>query len=109
MLHRLIKPALLLGLLLIGNPAHAQGSTIRQGMLTCRTSASLGLIVGSNSKARVPIQREHWLDPGLRRQNKPYWPGYRLHCRGCHGMGCSWQFKRNTAWGTHGPLCRCKR
>ena len=26
MLHRLIKPALLLGLLLIGNPAHAQGS-----------------------------------------------------------------------------------
>jgi hypothetical protein len=50
MLHRLIKPALLLGLLLIGNPAHAQGSTIRQGMLTCRTSASLGLIVGSTQR-----------------------------------------------------------
>ena len=50
MLHRLIKPALLLGLLLIGNPAHAQGSTSRQGMLTCRTSASLGLIVGSTQR-----------------------------------------------------------
>ena len=50
MLHRLIKPALLLGLLLIGNPAHAQGSTTRQGMLTCRTSASLGLIVGSTQR-----------------------------------------------------------
>ena len=50
MLHRLSKPALLLGLLLIGNPAHAQGSTIRQGMLTCRTSASLGLIVGSTQR-----------------------------------------------------------
>ncbi len=50
MLHCLIKPALLLGLLLIGNPAHAQGSTTRQGMLTCRTSASLGLIVGSTQR-----------------------------------------------------------
>ena len=50
MLHRLIKPASLLGLLLIGNPAHAQGSTTRQGMLTCRTSPSLGLIVGSTQR-----------------------------------------------------------
>ena len=50
MLHRLIKPALLLGLLLIGNPAHAQGSTGRQGMLTCRTSPSLGLIIGSTQR-----------------------------------------------------------
>jgi hypothetical protein len=50
MLHRLINPVLLLGLLLIGNPAHAQGSTTRQGMLTCRTSPSLGLIVGSTQR-----------------------------------------------------------
>ena len=48
MLYRLIKPELLLGLVLLtGNPAHAQGSSIRQGMLTCRTSPSLGFIVGS--------------------------------------------------------------
>ena len=50
MLHRLINPVLLLGLLLIGEPAHAQGSTTRQGMLTCRTSPSLGLIVGSTQR-----------------------------------------------------------
>jgi hypothetical protein len=31
MVHRLIKPALLLGFLLVGNTAHAQGSTGRQG------------------------------------------------------------------------------
>ncbi len=49
MFYRVIRPALLLGLLLLmtGNPAHAQGSSIRQGMLTCRTSPSLGLIFGS--------------------------------------------------------------
>jgi hypothetical protein len=48
--HRLNKPALLLGFLLIGSAAHAQGSTGRAGMLTCRTSPSLGLIVGSTQK-----------------------------------------------------------
>jgi hypothetical protein len=48
---RLIKSAfLLLGLLLIENSAHAQGSSTRQGVLTCRTSASLGLIVGSTQR-----------------------------------------------------------
>ena len=50
MLHRLIKPALPLGLLLIVSSAHAQGSTGRQGMLTCRTAPSLGLIIGSTQK-----------------------------------------------------------
>jgi hypothetical protein len=51
MLHRIIKPAFLLGLLLLtGNFAHAQGSSVRQGMLTCRTSASVGLIVGSTQR-----------------------------------------------------------
>ena len=50
MVHRLIKPALLLGFLLVGNAAHAQGSTGRQGMLTCRTAPSLGLIIGSTQK-----------------------------------------------------------
>jgi hypothetical protein len=47
MLYRLIQPALLLGLLLTGNSALAQGSSTQQGMLTCRTSPSLGLIIGS--------------------------------------------------------------
>jgi|SRR5262245_6975055 len=49
MLYRIVKPALLFGLaLLTGNSAHAQ--VTRQGMLTCRTSASIGLIVGSTQK-----------------------------------------------------------
>jgi len=50
MLCRLNKPILLLGLLLAANPAHAQGSSARQGMLTCRTSPSLGLILGSTQR-----------------------------------------------------------
>src|SRR5262245_57050751 len=50
MLYRLIKLALLFGLLLTGKPAHAQGNSIRQGMLTCRTSASVGLILGSTQR-----------------------------------------------------------
>jgi Protein of unknown function (DUF992) len=48
--HRLFNSALLLGFLFVENPAHAQGSTSRQGMLTCRTSPSLGLIVGSTQR-----------------------------------------------------------
>ena len=51
MLHHISKPALLLGLLLLAtNTANAQGSSVRQGMLTCRTSASVGLIVGSTQR-----------------------------------------------------------
>ena len=51
MLDRIIKTALLLGLLLLaGNSANAQGSSVRQGMLTCRTSPSVGLIVGSTQR-----------------------------------------------------------
>ena len=53
MVHRLIKPALLLGFLLVGNAAHAQGNTGRQGMLTCRTAPSLGLIIGSTKSSRA--------------------------------------------------------
>jgi hypothetical protein len=51
MLYRIVNPALLLGfVLLTGNFAHAQGSSTRQGMLTCRTSPSIGLIVGSTQR-----------------------------------------------------------
>lgn len=51
MLNRVIRLALLLGVLLpTANSADAQGSSVRQGMLTCRTSASVGLIVGSTQR-----------------------------------------------------------
>jgi Protein of unknown function (DUF992) len=50
MLYRLIRPVLLLGLLMAGTLAHAQGSSTRQGMLTCRTSPSIGLIIGSTQR-----------------------------------------------------------
>ena len=50
MLYRLLKPALLLGILLAGNPAHAQEGSAQQGVLTCRTSPSIGLIVGSTQR-----------------------------------------------------------
>jgi hypothetical protein len=49
--YRIVKPTLLLGLVLLtANSAHAQGSSTRQGMLTCRTSASVGLLVGSTQR-----------------------------------------------------------
>jgi hypothetical protein len=49
--YRIAKPALILGLILLtDNFAYAQASSIRQGMLTCRTSASVGLIVGSTQR-----------------------------------------------------------
>jgi hypothetical protein len=50
MLYRLIRPVLLLGLLMAGTLAHAQGSSTRQGVLTCRTSPSIGLIIGSTQR-----------------------------------------------------------
>lgn len=51
MLYHIVKLALLFGLLLLtGISAHAQGNSTRQGMLTCRTSASVGLLVGSTQR-----------------------------------------------------------
>ena len=42
--------ALLIGFMLAAPPALAQGGTTRAGMLTCRTSASIGLLVGSRQR-----------------------------------------------------------
>lgn len=39
-------------------PASAQGHSIRQGVLTCRTSASVGLIVGSRQRLRCQFRSE---------------------------------------------------
>jgi Protein of unknown function (DUF992) len=72
MFYRLIKPALLICLLLLtGNPAHAQASSIRQGMLTCRTSASLGLIVGSTQRLACQFRADSgWTQNYLGRINR---------------------------------------
>jgi hypothetical protein len=50
MLNRYVAPALFIGLMLAAAPANAQGSSASQGMLTCRTSPSIGLIVGSTQR-----------------------------------------------------------
>jgi len=39
-------------------PASAQGSSVRQGVLTCRTSASVGLVVGSRQRLRCQFKSE---------------------------------------------------
>jgi hypothetical protein len=44
--------------LLAAAPASAQGNSIRQGVLTCRTSASVGLIVGSRQRLRCQFKSE---------------------------------------------------
>jgi uncharacterized protein DUF992 len=43
---------------LTASAAFAQGNTIRQGVLTCRTSASVGLIVGSRQRLRCQFRSE---------------------------------------------------
>jgi hypothetical protein len=44
--------------LLSAAPASAQGNSIRQGVLTCRTSASIGLVVGSRQRLSCQFKSE---------------------------------------------------
>ncbi len=55
---RCITPALFVGFMLAAAPAYAQGHSIRQGVLTCRTSASIGLIVGSRQRLRCQFRSD---------------------------------------------------
>ena len=41
---------LLVGLMAVPPPAHAQSNSVRQGLLTCRTGPSVGLVVGSRQR-----------------------------------------------------------
>jgi Protein of unknown function (DUF992) len=72
MFYRIIKPALLLGLLLLtGHSALAQGSSVRQGMLTCRTSPSIGLIVGSTQRLACQFRANNgWTQNYAGRMNR---------------------------------------
>jgi hypothetical protein len=51
-------PALLIGFMLAASPAYAEGKSIRQGVLTCRTSASIGLVVGSRQRLRCQFKSD---------------------------------------------------
>jgi hypothetical protein len=44
--------------LFLAAPASAQGNSVRQGVLTCRTSASVGLVVGSRQRLRCQFKSE---------------------------------------------------
>ena len=55
---RYIGLFIILGLTLATNPALAQGSRTRAGILTCRTSASLGLIVGSRQRLQCQFKAD---------------------------------------------------
>lgn len=50
MITQRIIPFLLVGATFVSAPLHAQESLYRQGMLTCRTSPSIGLVVGSRQR-----------------------------------------------------------
>jgi hypothetical protein len=58
MTRRCIGLFLVLGLTLATNPALAQGSRTRAGVLTCRTSASLGLIIGSKQRLHCQFKAD---------------------------------------------------
>ena len=58
MIKRYFGSVLLLSVLLGAVSANAQGSTTRAGVLTCRTSASLGLIVGSHQRLRCQFKAD---------------------------------------------------
>jgi hypothetical protein len=70
--YRIIKPALLLALLLLtDNSAYAQASSARQGMLTCRTSPSIGLIVGSTQRLACQFRANNgWTQNYAGRMNR---------------------------------------
>jgi len=72
MLYRLLKPVILLGLVVLtGSPTYAQGSSVRQGMLTCRTSASVGLIVGSTQRLACQFRANNgWTQNYVGRMNR---------------------------------------
>ena len=71
MLSRLIKPALLFGLVFAADTAHAQGSSMRTGLLTCRTSASVGLIVGSTQRLSCQFKSDAgWVQNYVGRMNR---------------------------------------
>ena len=50
LLDSVVPSLLLVGAVIVATPAAAQGNTNRQGVLTCRTSASVGLVVGSRQR-----------------------------------------------------------
>jgi Protein of unknown function (DUF992) len=68
---RLVTAAIFIGLMLAAAPAHAQGSSVQQGMLTCRTSASLGLIIGSTQRLACQFKANSgWTQNYLGRMNR---------------------------------------
>ena len=70
MLIHCITPAFLLGFMLAAIPAEAQTHSIRQGVLTCRTSASIGLVIGSRQRLRCQFRSDRgWTRELLRRRS----------------------------------------
>ena len=57
-LSRCTKPVLFISLMLAATPVHSQGSSTRQGLLTCRTGPSVGLIVGSRQQLRCQFKSD---------------------------------------------------
>jgi Protein of unknown function (DUF992) len=51
--------ALFIGLTLAATHAYSQGSSVRQGLLTCQTSASIGLVVGSRQRLRCQFKADN--------------------------------------------------
>jgi hypothetical protein len=58
MIKHFIGSVLALGILFSIVPANAQGGKTGAGVLTCRTSASIGLIVGSHQKLRCQFKAD---------------------------------------------------
>jgi hypothetical protein len=61
MFNRYVGAALFVGLGLAAAPAHAQTHSFRQGLLTCHTSASIGLIIGSRQQLRCQFKSNNGL------------------------------------------------
>ena len=64
----------LAAVMLMAVPAHGQGNAVRQGVLTCQMSASIGLIVGSTPTASLPVQIRRGMGPELQRRHQSHWP-----------------------------------
>jgi hypothetical protein len=58
---RCTKPVLFISLMLAATPVHSQGNSIRQGLLTCRTGPSVGLVIGSRQQLRCQFKSDKGL------------------------------------------------
>ena len=106
---RCIAPALVLGFMLVGTPAYSQGSSIRTRVLTCRTSASVGLIVGSRQRLRCQLKTDNGKIQNYTGTIGRLGLDVGVTAGGADGMGGLGQYRQHSLRRARRRLCRGER